>query len=241
MIPLKDSIPHRETPFTNYIIIAVNILVFLIQASLPEPYLIAFMHKYGLVPARYTNEVWAFFAGLPPWDYSPFLTNMFLHGGWFHLISNMWALWIFGDNVEDRLGHFRYFIFYIICGLVANLTHFITNFHSTVPVVGASGAIAGVMGAYMILFPHSRIITLIPIFFLPYFIEIPAVLYLIGWFISQLFPGLLAIVSIHNGSSIAWWAHIGGFIAGIILLAFMRKKEYHRLYPDEIFINYRNL
>ncbi|MBT8764422.1 rhomboid family intramembrane serine protease [Desulfohalobiaceae bacterium Ax17] len=241
MIPLKDSIPHRETPFVNYAIMAVNILVFFIQVSLPEPYLITFIHKYGLVPARYTNEVWAFFAGLPPWDYSPFLTNMFLHGGWFHLISNMWALWIFGDNVEDRLGHFRYLIFYILCGLAANMTHFLTDLYSTIPVVGASGAIAGVMGAYLILFPYSRIITLIPVFFIPYFIEIPAVLYLVGWFVSQLFPGILAIVSANNGSSIAWWAHIGGFIAGIILLPLLRKKEYRRLYPDEIFINYRNL
>ncbi len=238
MLPIKDTIPHREAPFVNYFIIFINVVIFIIETMMPEPYLNHFIHEFGLVPARYTNKIWAVLTGLPPWDYSPFLTNMFLHGGWIHLISNMWALWIFGDNVEDRLGHFRYLLFYIFCGILANFTHFFTNLDSTIPVVGASGAISGVMAAYLIMFPFSRIITLIPIFFIPFFIEIPALLYIGGWFISQLFSGFLTLLVPGEWSSIAWWAHIGGFVAGLILLPFLKKRDYRSFYPDEIYFQF---
>ncbi len=235
MIPIKDTIPHRESPFVNYILIFINVFVFVIETMLPEPYLNWFVHKYGLVPARYTNHVWSMLTGLSSWDFSPFLTNMFLHGSWIHLISNIWALWIFGDNVEDRLGHFRYLVFYLLCGIFANITHMLTNLNSTIPVVGASGAISGVMAAYLILFPFSRIITLVPVFFIPFFFEIPAFFYIGAWFVSQLFSGFLALLVPSEWCSIAWWAHIGGFVAGLVLLPLFKKRYYRTFYPDEIY------
>ncbi|SDN56551.1 Membrane associated serine protease, rhomboid family [Desulfonauticus submarinus] len=237
MIPLKDSIPHRETPFVNYFIIALNCLVFLYETSLSPAELETLFHNFGLVPARYTHPVWAMFTGLSPHNYLPFFTNIFLHGGWFHLISNMWALFIFGDNVEDRLGHKRYLLFYLLCGIGANLCHFMLNADSTLPTVGASGAISGIMGAYLILFPFSRIITLIPIFFLPYFIEIPAFFYLIAWFFMQVFSGVFSLANPYASSNIAFFAHIGGFIIGIVLLPLFKNKNYRTWYPDEIYFN----
>src|SRR5207237_8668834 len=139
-----------------------------------------------IVPARYTHPAWAQWVGVPIDDYWPFLTCMFLHGSWSHVIGNMWTLWIFGDNVEDRMGPVRFLAFYLLTGVAAGLTHWFTNLDSTVPTVGASGAIAGVLGAYFILFPHSRIIVLFPVFFWPFFFELPAVMYLLFWFLSQM-------------------------------------------------------
>lgn len=225
MFPLHDNIPHKHPPLINSALILTNVIIFIFQTSLPEPYLILFLQKYGLVPARYTSPVWAFMTHTSSRDFTPFLSNMFLHGGWLHLISNMWFLFIFGDNVEDRLGHVRYLLFYLLCGLMANLTHFLTNPSSTVPVVGASGAIAGVMGAYLLLFPYAKVLTFIPIFFLPYFIELPALLFLLAWFIAQLFSGIFSLGALGHSASIAWWAHIGGFISGMILLSFLLKPQ----------------
>jgi membrane associated rhomboid family serine protease len=168
-------------------------------------------------------------------DYWPFITSMFLHGGWLHIISNMWTLYIFGDNVEDRMGTMRFVMFYFLCGLAAGIVHILTNLSSTIPTVGASGAIAGVLGAYFLLFPTARVITLIPIFIFPLFVEIPAITYLIIWFISQLFSGVLSLGLPDDVGGIAWWAHVGGFVAGMMLhWVFVKgRKRFRTLSPDE--------
>ncbi|GIX46989.1 MAG: rhomboid family intramembrane serine protease [Candidatus Tectimicrobiota bacterium] len=220
MFPVKDTIPSRQPPLMVWLLIAANTLVFLYELGLSEAELEAFFYRFGLVPARYTHPEWAVVFGLPLDDYWPFLTSMFLHGGWLHFLSNMWTLWIFGDNVEDRMGPLRFLLFYLLCGLAAGLVHWLTNPHSTLPTVGASGAISGVMGAYFLLFPHSRIIALVPVFFWPFFVEIPAVFYLGMWFVSQLFSGVLSLAAAGQVGGIAWWAHIGGFAAGIALRPF---------------------
>ncbi len=158
----------------------------------------------------------------------PFFTSMFLHGSWTHLISNMWSLWLFGDNVEDRLGHFRFILFYLLCGFLAMVSHFMFHTSSYIPAIGASGAIAGVMGAYFILFPYSRITTLIPVLFLPMFIKVPALVYLAVWFLLQLYNGAISTFIGVRGSGIAWWAHIGGFLGGILLLKLLYTRRYRR-------------
>ncbi len=237
MFPLKDTIPSREFPIVTWLLIVVNSVIFLVEISLPTDVLTSIFYQFGVVPARYSHPEWAVVLGLPIDDYLPFLTNMFLHGGWMHIISNMWTLYLFGDNVEDSLGHTRFLVFYLLSGIAASVTHYIFNADSTVPAIGASGAIAGVMGAYFIMFPHSRIITFIPLFFIPYFIEIPAFVYLWVWFVSQFFSGTFSMLSPESGGGIAWWAHIGGFLAGIILLPLFKKRRdaYRRYYPDEIY------
>jgi len=237
MIPIKDSIPHRETPFVNYFLIGINTLIFFYEASLPRAELELLIHHYGLIPARYTHPVWAMFVGLSPNNYLPFLTDMFLHGSWFHLIFNMWSLYIFGDNVEDRMGHFRYLIFYLLCGIGANLCHFWLNADSTLPTVGASGAIAGVMGAYLILFPLARIVTLIPIFIFPFFVEIPAFFLLVFWFLLQFYSGMFSLVNPYGSANIAFFAHVGGFICGMFMVHLFKNKDYRHLYLDET-LNY---
>ncbi len=239
MFPIKDTVPSREFPWATWTIIVINTVVFLIELSLPEETLKEVFYHFGVVPARYSHPEWAILWGLPVDNYWPFLTNMFLHGGWMHFISNMWTLYLFGDNVEDRLGHFRFIVFYLLCGVAASITHYIFNIHSTVPAIGASGAIAGVMGAYFLMFPFARVITLIPIFFIPYFIEIPAFVYLWVWFVSQLFSGAFSLLSPSEGGGIAWWAHIGGFVVGMFLLPVFRKKghSYRRYFADEIYLD----
>ena len=160
---------------------------------------------------------------------------MFLHGGWAHIIGNMWTLWIFGDNVEDRMGPVRFTVFYILCGLVAGVVHWFTNPHSAVPTVGASGAIAGVMGAYFVLFPHARVVVMVPVFFYPLFFEVPAVTYLLFWALSQVFSGTMAIAGPGEVGGVAWWAHVGGFTAGLVLHALFvqPRRTIRRLQPDE--------
>lgn len=226
MFPLRDNVPAHRPPVMTIAIIAVNTLVFLFQLSLgPEATQTLFYH-YGLVPARLTNPVWAAQLGMG-FSLVPFLTTQFLHGGLLHLVGNMWMLWIFGDNVEDRLGSGRYLGFYLGCGGAAGLLHFLTNWSSTVPAVGASGAIAGVLGAYFLLHPHARVLTLVPVFFYPLFIEIPAAVFLGLWFLMQLFSGALSLLG--PGGGIAWWAHIGGFLAGMLWLQqFVRRHPQYR-------------
>ncbi len=237
MFPVKDTVPSREFPIVTWALIIINSLVFLFETTLSPAELERLFYLFGVVPARYSHPAWAVFFGLPVDNYWPFLTNMFLHGGWMHIISNMWTLYLFGDNVEDRMGHGRFLLFYLLCGISASITHFIFNIHSTVPALGASGAIAGVMAAYLILFPAARVITLVPIFFLPYFIEIPAVIYIGVWFITQLYSGAFSLISPRAGGGIAWWAHIGGFVMGLLLLPLFKKRgaQYRRYYSDEVF------
>lgn len=213
MIPIRDTTPSTRWPVVNSILIALNVLVFwlqLTQGSAQE----YFLYLHGLVPARYTMPQVAAYFSLGQQVLSLF-TFMFLHGGFIHLIGNMWSLYIFGDNVEDRLGPVRYILFYLLCGLASGMTHLVFNLHSNIPTIGASGAIAGVMGAYLILYPGSRILTLIPIVFIPWFVEIPAFIFLGVWFTLQV---LYAAGSTGQAGGIAWWAHIGGFAFGILFL-----------------------
>ena len=217
MIPVRDTIPHRHTPVVTWALIAVNVIVFLYELSLEPQDLERLFYLFGIVPARYTHPEWAQQIGLPMDDYWPFLTCMFLHGGWGHVIGNMWTLWIFGDNVEDRMGSGRFLLFYLLTGVLSGLTHWFTNAQSTIPTVGASGAIAGVLGAYFVLFPRSQIVVLLPIFFFPFFFQLPAVLYLLFWFLSQVLSGTVAGLSASQVGGIAFWAHVGGFVSGIVL------------------------
>jgi len=212
MIPLRDTIRSKNYPVVNTTIIIINIAVFLVELSKGDQ-LRQFIFTYGLVPARYTVPSISTYVTSGQQAFS-FLSFMFIHGGFFHLLGNMWSLYIFGDNVEDRLGSFRYLLFYLLCGFASGIAHLVLNWHSQVPTIGASGAIAGVMGAYMISFPRSRILTLIPIFIFFPLVEVPAVFFLGVWFIFQ----FLSAASTAGQGGIAWWAHIGGFIFGIIFL-----------------------
>jgi membrane associated rhomboid family serine protease len=213
MIPIRDAIRSKNFPVVNVILIALNILAFLWQLSQGSRLEEAFF-LYGIVPARYSDpQVSTQFTTFQQW--LPFLTSMFLHGGFLHILGNMWFLYIFGDNIEDRLGHIRYFIFYLLCGMAAGLIHLLTNWDSKIPTIGASGAISGVMGAYLLLYPRARILTLIPIFFFIQFIEIPAYVFLGYWLLIQLFS---AGFTPRNVGGIAFWAHIGGFVAGLIFV-----------------------
>lgn len=213
MIPLRDTIQSKSYPVINTALIAANGLVYLMQLAQGDR-LHQFVVTYGLVPARYSVPAIATQFTLVEQAFS-FLSFMFLHGGFWHLLGNMWILYIFGDNVEDRLGPVKYLFFYLLCGLASGLTHLFINWHSQLPTVGASGAIAGVMGAYFLLYPHSKILTFIPIFFIPYFIEIPAFFFLGLWFLLQF---ISAAGTPAGGGGIAWWAHIGGFVFGILFL-----------------------
>jgi hypothetical protein len=218
MIPLRDTTRSRNYPVVNTMLIAANVVLYLVQMG-QGPQEEAFIYTYGLVPARYSVPgISAYFTSFQ--QALALLSFMFLHGGLWHLLGNMWSLYIFGDNVEDRLGSFRYLLFYLLCGWASGLFHLFLNWQSPVPTIGASGAIAGVMGAYLLLYPHSRILTLIPILFIPYFIEIPAYFFLGAWFLMQF---LGAAGSSAQGGGIAWWAHVGGFVAGILLVKVLER------------------
>jgi membrane associated rhomboid family serine protease len=218
VIPLRDTIRSRTAPVVTVGLIVVNVLIYLHEVAL-GPLLPRFMHAYGLVPARFVS--WVDLGGDPldPARYLPLLTSMFWHGGFLHLAGNMLYLWIFGDNVEDRLGHARYLAFYLLAGISAALVQIFFQPDSTLPTVGASGAIAGVLGAYFVSFPRARVLTFVPIFFLPWLVEIPAVIYLALWFVLQLVSALLDSAAGHaDTGGIAFWAHTGGFVAGIALV-----------------------
>ncbi|MCP4020572.1 MAG: rhomboid family intramembrane serine protease [Desulfobacteraceae bacterium] len=218
MIPVRDTQPSECFPIVTYTIMGLNLLVFLFQFYYAGFQNEQFYFIYGLVPAKYTIQEISMYFPFSNQVISIF-TYMFLHGGFIHFIGNMWTLYIFGDNVEDHLGSMRYLGFYILCGLISGLAHFLLNPFSKIPTIGASGAIAGVMGAYFLLYPRSRILTIIPIIIIPWFLEIPAYIFLGVWFLIQFFNAAI----IDTGASIAWWAHIGGFIAGIVLVLFLKK------------------
>ena len=233
MIPIRDTIPRQHFPFAVWALVAVNVYVFIRELALPPDSTEQFIYLFGLVPARFTHPDWAARVGFPH-TYWPFFSTMFLHGGWLHIIGNMWVLWIFGDNVEDRMGPARFLIFYLLCGLAAGVVHVLTNPGSRVPAVGASGAIAGVMAAYFVLFPRARIVAMFPILFYPVFFQVPAFLYLGFWFLTQFFSGTLAIATQREVSGIAWWAHVGGFGAGILTFAlFLRPRETRPAVPGD--------
>ena len=208
MIPLRDSVRPKKYPYINILLISLNIAAFIYQLSLTEAELMGLFYRYGIIPEK--------FLLLQGASWFPLMSSMFLHGGWFHLLGNMLYLWVFGDNVEDRLGHSGYLLFYLAAGVTSGLTHIFTNPQSAIPTIGASGAVAGILGAYFVLFPRARVLTLIPIGFLITTAHLPAVLFLFLWFVMQIFNALLAGVTAAT-QTVAWWAHIGGFVLGFLV------------------------
>lgn len=221
MIPLRDSVPSSGTPLVTLGIIALNVLVFFHQLTLSDYELHHFVSHYGVIPARL--------------QITDLFTAMFLHGGFMHLIGNMWFLWIYGDNVEDVLGRAKYLAFYLACGLAGSLAQIAASPGTTIPNIGASGAIAGVMGAYLLKFPHARVLTLIPLFVFFFTQELPAYIILIYWFVLQFFSGVGTMAESSSATGgIAWFAHIGGFLMGMLLIkvlptraAYWRRPELH--------------
>jgi membrane associated rhomboid family serine protease len=214
MIPLRDIIPSRTFPGVTIALIALNTAAFLYEQSMSRPELLALVNTYGLVPARV--------------EWPHVFTAMFLHADWLHFISNMLFLWIFGDNVEDRTGHGRYVVFYFLCGGLATAMHVWSNPGSSIPTIGASGAVAGVMGAYFVLYPRSRILTLVPIVVIVRLVEVPAIVFLGVWFALQLFSGMGSLLAVARGEAVAgvaFWAHIAGFAAGAVLIPVFRRRE----------------
>jgi membrane associated rhomboid family serine protease len=212
MIPLRDVIPSRTTPYITVTIISLNALAWFYELTMPERQLNAFIYVYGVVPASFSAPT--------------LITSMFLHGGWMHVIGNMWYLWIFGDNVEDRVGHGRFIVFYLLCGIAAALGQIAIDPTSTLPTIGASGAIAGVMGAYFLLYPQSRVLTLVTIIFFWEIVELPALVLLGFWFLMQLFSaGAIAVTASTNGGGVAFMAHVVGFLTGLVGVLVFRKRE----------------
>jgi len=216
MIPLRDVIPSRTTPYITTTIIILNAIAWLFEVSLPQDTLNQFIGTYGVVPAYFS----------PP----TLITSMFLHGSWMHVIGNMWYLWIFGDNVEDRLGHGRFIVFYLLCGIAAAIGQIVMDPTSTLPTIGASGAIAGVMGAYFVLYPQSRVLTLIPLIIFWEVIELPAYILLGFWFVMQLFSaGAIAVTaSSHGSGGVAFAAHVAGFLVGMAGVFVFKKRDVGR-------------
>ena len=228
MIPLRDTAPRYRFPIVNIGLILLNVLVFFHQLTLPPGQLHRFIYQFGSVPVNLTAGLFGLVEpGLPSSSLLaaavPLVTANFLHGGWLHLIGNMLYLWIFGDNIEGLLGHLKYLLLYLFMGAASILFHIFSNPLSTTPLVGASGAIAGVLGAYFVLFPRSRILTLVPIFFFITFVHLPAVIFLGLWFILQLFNASLQ-GSAAGVQAVAWWAHIGGFIIGLVVGIITKKR-----------------
>jgi membrane associated rhomboid family serine protease len=232
MIPIRDDAPRTTTPFITYFLVAMNVLVFLFEISLDPQVRAGFVYQFGVVPST-VGEALHGANGVPlQAGLLPVLTSMFLHASPIHLIANMWALWIFGDNIEDYLGHMRFLLLYLVSGAAASVLHIFFNHGSRIPSVGASGAIAGVMGAYFLLFPSARVLTVVPFIFL--FVWLPAWVVLGYWFLAQFLSG--AATSITNASTatggVAFWAHVGGFIAGITLIKLFPQRP-HRYSFEE--------
>jgi membrane associated rhomboid family serine protease len=219
MIPLRDTIRSRTFPVVTVLIIFVNILIFFYEASLPETDLRALVQGFGVVPERDITAL--LYHPFNPATYIPFVTAMFLHGGWLHVFGNMLYLWVFGDNIEDLMGRARFLLFYLLTGFAGSVAHIIANPGASVPTIGASGAVAGILGAYFISFPRARVLALLPLIIIFTLVEVPAVLFLVLWFGLQLLSGLAALAV--QGDTVAWWAHIGGFVAGFVLIRFFRK------------------
>jgi membrane associated rhomboid family serine protease len=212
MIPLRDVIPSRTPPVLTVTIIALNTLAWIFELSLDRDTLNAFLYRYGVVPAYFSAPT--------------LVSSMFLHGGWSHFLGNMWYLWIFGDNVEDRMGHGRFVAFYLLCGIAAALGQTFIDPESRLPTIGASGAIAGIMGAYFVLYPHSRVLTLIPLIVFWQIVELPAIFLLGFWFLMQLFSaGAIAVTANTQGGGVAFMAHVAGFVMGVAGVFVFRKRE----------------
>jgi len=221
MFPLYDTLRSRRFPLLNWMLIALNGIVFYHELTLGEDGLQRFILTWGLIPSR--------FASNPAGTWITVVSSMFIHGGWFHILSNMWILAVFGDNIEDRLGGLRYLIFYLLSGAAAAFLQTYLMPGSATPMVGASGAIAGVLGAYLFLFPRARIASLVPILFTFTLVELPAAVFLGFWFLSQLFSGWLSLQGAET-SGIAWWAHIGGFLFGLLAIKLFARRRVRRYY-----------
>jgi membrane associated rhomboid family serine protease len=235
MFPLKSLAPRRAFPFVTLALIGINVYIFLQQVAMRPRLLNELVNAYGLVPARFANLLNMTFSpvyGLrritPEAAILPLLTSLFLHASWLHIIGNMWFLWIFGQTVEDALGHFPFLLFYLACGVAAGLTHVAFNLNSKLPTIGASGAISGVLGAYLVLYPGAQILTLVPIIVIPLIVRLPAVLFIGLWFVFQ-FLGGLGTLQLQDAGGVAFWAHVGGFIAGMFLAAIAR--NHRRVLP----------
>ncbi|KJS84343.1 MAG: protease [Peptococcaceae bacterium BICA1-8] len=220
MIPLRDTVKSQSFPIINTTIIILNILIFFGESSLTDMELSELLYRFGLIPSwfLYTVEMGGYVEAV-----IPMITSIFLHGGWLHIISNMLFLWVFGDNVEDKVGHLKYIFFYLTVGVIANIAQIMANPGSAVPIIGASGAVAGVLGAYYISFPRAKVLALIPIFFFFTLMEVRASLFIVFWFVLQVFNGVFSLTAV--GNSVAWWAHIGGFLGGFILIRFFKKQQ----------------
>jgi membrane associated rhomboid family serine protease len=216
MIPIRDLNPTRSTPWATWTVLVVCGLVYLWQAVLPDGASRDFVFTWGMVPRRLTVVQ-------DPQAWLTVLTSMFMHGGFWHVLGNLWFLHVFGDNVEDNMGTARFTVFYLLCGAFAALTQLLTNPTSPVPMVGASGAIAGVLAAYLVLFPRAQVVTLIPIFIFLHWMEIPAFVFIALWFVYQFFAGVTALGQ--SGGGVAYWAHIGGFVAGLALVWVFRRRR----------------
>jgi membrane associated rhomboid family serine protease len=210
MIPLRDSQPSHSTPFVTILIVAINVVIFLFEVTLDDFSRNHFINEYAMVPARF--------------ELSTLITSMFLHGGWMHLIGNMWFLWLFGNNVEDAMTRPRFLVFYLLCGVAAAALQVLTNPSSEIPMVGASGAISGVMGAYLVLFPRVRVFTLVPLGIVLTTLALPAWVMLIYWAGLQIFGGFTSVVAGQTGG-VAFWAHVGGFVAGVVLIKLFQRDD----------------
>jgi membrane associated rhomboid family serine protease len=224
MIPLKNLRPRSHPPTVTLALIIANFLVFFYQLSLSPRGLQAFITTYSLVPSRVQMVLAGSHRFTLAQAFVPFFTSMFLHAGWLHILGNMWFLWLFGPNVEDRLDHLPYLGFYLLCGLGAGAAQTAFSLGSTIPSLGASGAIAGVLGAYIVFFPSSKILTLVTLFFWWFFARLPAVLFIGLWFLVQFLSGVSSLGSAAQGG-VAWWAHVGGFLLGMLLVSGMRRRE----------------
>jgi membrane associated rhomboid family serine protease len=223
MIPLKNLRPRTHFPTATVALIVINFVVFFYQLTLDPRALQSFIMTYSMVPAR-AQLALAHSQYTLAQGFFPLFTSMFLHAGWLHIIGNMWFLWLFGPNVEDRLGHLPYLGFYLVCGLGAGIAQTLFSLGSTIPGLGASGAIAGVLGAYVVFFPSSRILTLVTLFFWWFFARLPAVLFIGLWFAVQFLSGIGSLGSAQAGG-VAWWAHVGGFLLGMLLVSGMRRNQ----------------
>ena len=221
MFPLYDTQRTRGIPFINWLLIVLNGLVFYYELGLSGVALNGFINTWGLIPVHLSSQP------LNPEVWMTLFSSMFVHGGWLHILSNMWVLFIFGDNVESRMGGGGYLLFYLLSGLAAAFLQVFLLPASGVPMVGASGAIAGVLGAYMLLFPQARVVSLLPIFFIFTTVELPAVIFLLFWFVTQLFSGVMTLGGV-SSSGIAWWAHIGGFLFGLVAVFFFAGRRTYR-------------
>lgn len=230
MIPLRDNIASRQFPMVNLWLIIVNVLCFVYEFQM-GPQVDRFIVRYGFIPSRFFLQQHVNWLDVS--RFTPVFSSMFLHGNLMHLVANMWMLWIFGDNVEDSMGHRRYLGFYLLCGIAAVFVQAVFWPAAETPMIGASGAIAGVLGAYLFSYPRAKILALVPIFIFFYMIEVPAYFFLIFWFVLQFLQGtihLLTVSSVAQGG-VAWWAHVGGFAAGIFLVFLFREKDWKKRPP----------